>query len=110
MSSNKVIDLARKEKRLDTINWAWKYTNGDIQSITKTIPIKEFIMKQNTKWIAHVARASNDTLTKRLMFVDENFTKRGKHQNTVLENVTGIQEGEGKTVETFLKECTKRKL
>ena len=75
LSSKEAIEKARKEGTAENINWAWKNNNNKI--------FEDYIMKQNARWIGHVARASNDTLTKRLMFVDENFTKRGNYHRTV---------------------------
>ncbi len=43
------------------------------------------------------------------MFVDEKYTKRGKHEKTMLENVIVRIEEEGKLLEIFLRECTKRR-
>ena len=108
MSSKKEIELAKSENDMERINWAWKYTNEKILQITKSVSTKEYIKLKNNKWIAHIARASNDTLTKRLMFVDEKYTKRGNHNKTVLENVIVQVAEKGKSIETFLRECTKR--
>ena len=108
MSSKKEIELAKSENNMERINWAWKYTNEKILQITKSVSTKEYIKLKNNKWIAHIARASNDTLTKRLMFVDEKYTKRGNHNKTVLENVIVQVAEKGKSIETFLRECTKR--
>ena len=48
---------------------------------------------------------------KRLMFVDEKFTKVGYyHHKTVYENVVKAQNDRGLSVETLLKNCMKRKL
>ena len=110
MSSKKEIELAKQENQQENINWAWKNNTERILEITKSSRVEEYIKSQNKKWIAHVARASNDTLTKRLMFVAEAFTKRGNHHKTVMEIVAAIEREEnGKSLETFLKECTKRK-
>ena len=108
MSSKKEIELAKSENNMERKNWAWKYTNEKILQITKSVSTKEYIKLKNNKWIAHIARASNDTLTKRLMFVDEKYTKRGNHNKTVLENVIVQVAEKGKSIETFLRECTKR--
>ena len=72
-----------------------------------SVSTKEYIKLKNNKWIGHIARASNDTLTKRLMFVDEKYIKKGNHNKTVLENVIVQNEEKGKSLETFLKECTR---
>ena len=108
VSSKEEIEKAKKENDQE-INWTWKLDNSKVLTITKAKPITEYIKMQNTNWIAHVARASNDTLTKRLMFVDEKFTKRGNHHHTVLENVTAAEEEKGKSLETFLRECMSRR-
>ena len=97
-----------EERRTENVDYAWNMNNEKVYSITKSSTIQDYIQMQNTKWVAHVTRGSNDTLTKRLMFVDEKFTKRGSHHRTVFENVTAAEEGKGKSVETFLRECMAR--
>ena len=79
MSSNEEIEQAKKERTTEKINWAWKLKNIKIYEITKSTTIQSYIKEQNTKWIGHVARTSKDTLTKRLMFVNKKFIKRGHH-------------------------------
>jgi hypothetical protein len=109
VSSKDEIETAKKEKTAESINWAWKLNNCKIYDITKSTTLQEYIQMQNTKWVAHVVRAPNDTLTKRLMFVDEKFTKRGNHHRTVMENVTAAEEEKGRSLETFLRNCRSRK-
>ena len=89
----------------ESVNWAWKLNNDKIMTISKTSKIVDYIEKQNIRWAAHVIRYSNDTLAKQLMFVDEKFYKIGFHHQTVYENVIKIQKDQGKSVETFLREC-----
>ena len=108
VSSKEAIEKAKKENTTENINWAWKSNNNKIYEITKSITIQNYIKEQNTRWIGHVARSSNDTLTKRLMFVDEKFTKRGHHHRTVLDNVVAEEEENGRTIETFLRNCMRR--
>lgn len=102
MSSNEEIEQAKKERTIEHINWAWKLKNIKINEITKSTTIQSYIKDQNTRWVGHIARASNDTLTKRVMFVDEKFTKRGHHHRTVLDNVVADEEQNERTLETFL--------
>ena len=109
VTSKEDIEAAKKDKTTEHINWAWKLNNIKIYEITKSTSLQQYIKKQNNNWVAHVVRASNDTLTKRLMFVDEKFTKRGYHHRTVLENVTAAEEDMGRSLETFLKNCKMRK-
>ena len=56
-----------------------------------------------------MVRASNACLTKRLMFVDEKYTKVGYHHKTVYEKVIKSQEDQGISAESFLRNCMKRK-
>ena len=114
-SSNKEIaDAKLKSKKggdqtaLESVNWAWKLNNDKIITISKTSKIVDYIEKQNIRWVAHVIRSSNDTLAKQLMFVDEKFCKVGFHHQTVYENVIKIQKDQGKSVETFLRECLRK--
>ena len=48
------------------------------------------------------------TLIKRLMFVDEKFTKRGYHHRTALKNVRAAEEDLGRYLVTFVKNCKSR--
>lgn len=115
MSSRKEIEEASKRSKeagdnsTEEINWAWKLNNKKILTVSKAEKLSDFINKRNVNWVAHVVRSSNETLTKRLMFVDEKFTKVGYHHKTVLENVIKWQEDKGKSIETFLRECTSKK-
>ena len=108
VTSKDDIETAKKEKTAENINWAWKLNNSKIYDIKKSTPLQEYIQMQNTKWVAHIVRATNDTLMKRLMFVDEKFTKQGNHHRTVLENVIAAEEERGRSLETFLRNCKSR--
>ena len=74
-SSQKEINEAKKRalkgdvEDLNNIDWAWKFNNENILNLTKTPTMSDYIEKQNTRWVAHVCRASNETLTEQLMFV-----------------------------------------
>ena len=69
VTSKEDIEAAKKDKTTEHINWAWKLNNIKIYEITKSTSLQQYIKKQNNNWVAHVVHASNDTLTKRLMFV-----------------------------------------
>ncbi len=56
-----------------------------------------------------MVRASNECITKRLMFVHEKDTKVVYHHKTVYERVTELQQDQGLSVETFLRNCMKKK-
>ena len=107
-SSKQDIKAAKKGEDIE-INWAWKFTNEIILSISKSPSLTTFIPKQNLKWVAHICRAPNESLTKQLMFTDEKYVKIGRRPKTVLENVLDRQ-SEFKSPETFLRECFERKV
>ena len=115
MSSRKEIEVSKAaaiigdDSGMDSINWAWKHSNDVILTICQTQEIEQYIRNQNMKWITHVARAPNETLTKRLMFVDEKFTKVEYHHKTVYEQVGKTQYELGISAESFLKNCKRRK-
>ena len=110
-STKKQIKQAKEQAKqgdnseLEDINWAWRFTNQRILSLTKTPTMSDFIERQNCRWIAHMCRSSNLCLTKQLMFNEESCTRRGNRPPTVYENVIRIQQVKyGKSAETFLKE------
>ena len=64
-------------------------TNSDIHNICQTTNIEQFISQQQTQYLAHLARQSNATITKKLLFNDDKYTKRGKQitlESAVMEN------------------------
>ena len=112
-SSRDQIKEAKKDRVEDVnvthINWAWKYTNENILYICHAETIQDLIIKQNLRWVAHVVRAENECLTKRLMFVDEKFSKVAYHHQIVYENVVKSQQYQGVSEETFQKSYMKMK-
>ena len=59
------------------LDWAFVYTNNDLENITKTTSISNFCKTQHLKYIAHVTRLSNDSLQKQVLFSCEH--KRYAH-------------------------------
>ena len=52
----------------EDLDWAFVYTNHDLERITKTSIISTFCKIQHLKYIAHVTRLSNDSLQKQILF------------------------------------------
>ena len=50
------------------LDWAFVYTNNDLENITKTTSISNFCKTQHFKYIAHVTRLGNDSLQKQVLF------------------------------------------
>ena len=80
-----------------------------ISHTLQCITLQSYIEKQNVRWVAHVVRAPNETLTKRLMFEEEKYVKVGHHHKTVYERVIKTEEDRGVSAETFLRNCMRRK-
>ena len=113
-STDKDIQLAKDlaklgvEEPLANIDWAYKMNNQQIFNISKSLSMEIYIGQQNIRWVSHVCRNNNDTLTKQLMFPDEKYTRRGFHHRTVYENVIKYHEELGKSEESFLLESIRK--
>ena len=113
-STNEEIKVAMEEaisgerQLLENIDWSYKMNNQKIYKITKSLSMEVFIRKQNIRWVGHICRSNNETLTKQLMFPDVHFTKRGRHHETVYEKVIKFQIDNGKMEESFLLESTRK--
>ena len=64
-------------------------SNADVHFICGTENVDNFVIVQQMHYLAHLARQSNTTITKRLLFNDNKLTKPGKQitlENTVIEH------------------------
>ena len=76
------------KRRIETENeFSYVYSNENVLQICKTESIIEFVHKQQTKYLAHIARCSNTTLIKRLLFSDMETKKRGRPISTLEDQV-----------------------
>ena len=114
-STDKEIKAAKEEAKsgerhlLDNIDWAYKMNNQKIYKITKSVSMEIFIREQNIRWVGHICRSSNETLSKQLMFPDVHFTQRGRHQQTVYEKVIKFHTDNGISEQSFLLENTRKR-
>ena len=71
--------------RRDTQNEEWSYliTNNQLLDICKTEDIKSHVNKLRQRYLAHVIRLPDDSLTKRLAFNNEKITKPGRQINYI---------------------------
>ncbi len=53
-------------------DWSYVLSNEQIRDITKTLPIRNFCIKQQLKYLAHVCRMDNNSLQKQILFSDSN--------------------------------------
>ena len=57
-----------KRKNVDEGEYSFQYTNQQVQDIVQTVPLREFIHAQYLRYIAHVCRQENSSITKKLLF------------------------------------------
>ena len=69
------------------MTYIYIYTNKDILNLCKTEDIIPFVHRQQTNYLAHLARQTNKTLTKRLLFNDDRNNKAGRPLVTLEEQV-----------------------
>ena len=96
------------ERFLAQIDYGMKNSNADIYSITKAMPITEYVERQKAKWIAHLCRMSNSTYGKQLLFCTNRTHKGGNSAQTVYEQVLRQQNESGRSEDTFLRICLNR--
>ena len=59
-------------------NFSYILTNENVLNICKTENVNKYVSTQQAKYLAHLARQPNNTLTKRLLFNDNKNIKRGR--------------------------------
>ena len=57
-----------KRVNKDEGDYSLCYNNDEVRNIVKTVPIRNFVYEQHLKYIAHVCRGENYTLTKMMLF------------------------------------------
>ena len=85
--------------------FGYVYSNSDVIRICKTEDISAFVQRQQKTYLAHLARKPNSSLTKRLLFNNDKYTKPGK-QYTLEDIVLG---NEGCTADAFYRQALNRK-
>jgi len=60
----------RKETPVDADenDYSFVYTNKEVENIMKTVPLHDFIYSQYLQYTAHICRAENTAITKKLLF------------------------------------------
>ena len=82
---------AMYKKRIDDGEWdyAYRFTNDDVFSITKASKVSTFIRKQNLRWIGHIARMENYMPQKQMLFA-VNEQRYARDRWSRLETLTGM--------------------
>ena len=58
----------RDSDNLEEENFSFLYTNREVEEVVRTMPLRNFIYTQYLKYIAHVCRSPNTSITKKLLF------------------------------------------
>ena len=64
-------------RRKSETEWNFQLTNNDLHNLCETEDISAFVLRQQKKYLAHLARQPNRTLTKKLLFNDNKSCKPG---------------------------------
>ena len=93
-------------RRKSETEWNFQLTNNDLHNICKTEEINAFVLRQQKKYLAHLARQPNWALSKRLLFNDNKSRKPGPQ--TTLENM--VLKAENSTSNDFYKKALNREI
>ncbi len=77
----------RRQEDANGEDYRFYYRNEDIHRICNTHDVSEFINTQQRNYAAHLVRADNCSMTKKLLFQEGKCTKRGRNTNTLLKKV-----------------------
>ena len=95
-------------QRYDEENdFRYKICNKKLLEICNTENVTDFIARQQTKYLAQLVRQSNTTLTKRLLFNENKYRKRGRRTETLCDKVLKIT---GTNKDQFCKAALKREI
>ena len=87
-------------------SWAYALTNEELYQICGTESVSVFIIRQQTRYVAHIVRKEDDSLTKRLTFNDDRCHQRGI-TTSLLKNTI---KRDGRQPCLFYADCLNKKL
>ena len=97
----------KEQSEPETPNYAFYYSSEDVRHICQTEDIMSYVNRQQTKYLAHVARKNTKSLTKKLLFNDDRNRKKGRPVLT-LEDYVLMQQN--MTKDQFYRAALKRTL
>ena len=84
--------------------WGYKLTNQDILSLCKTESIDAFTSRQKLRYLAHLIRLSDKSITKRMLF-NADITVRPGRQTTFIKSAL-----DGANIHQFAQEAFMKKI
>ena len=92
---------ARKGEEDDS-DYRFIYRNSEIEKIVGSLPLRHFVEKQHLKYIAHVCRGPNTSITKKLLFSKptrthyrDPWTRIAKYLNLSIEQAKAATQSRG---------------
>ena len=76
-------------------SWAYVFTNNDLLRMAGAEDVHTFVCKQQAKFLMKVIRKGNESMQKRLLFNDNDATKRGPKANLM----SSVLNSTGETIE-----------
>ena len=76
-------------------SWAYVFTNNDLLQMAGAEDVHTFVCKQQVKFVMKVIRKGNESMQKRLLFNDNDATKRGPKTNLM----SSVLNSTGETIE-----------
>ena len=76
-------------------SWAYVFTNNDLLRMAGAEDVHTFVCKQQAKFLMKVIRKGNESMQKRLLFNDNDATKRGPKTNLM----SSVLNSTGETIE-----------
>ena len=76
-------------------SWAYVFTNNDLLRMAGAEDVHTFVCKQQVKFVMKVIRKGNESMQKRLLFNDNDATKRGPKANLM----SSVLNSTGETIE-----------
>ena len=70
-----------------TQNFGYVYTNDAVYTICNATPLSTFSRHSQTKYLAHIVRQPDSSISKCLLFNSNKYTKRGKPSPSLLSQV-----------------------
>ena len=111
-SSQQQIDQVRERAQAgnksawDDIDWGYTLAANRIYSLVKLPKVSDFVSAQQERWIKHLLRRPNESLSKQFLFLDERWAKGGNRRKTVFEVVTERAEREeGTNLDAYIKQA-----
>ena len=99
--------MVRGGYRRKTDEWAYKLTNQNLHDLCKTESIASFTERQKCRYLAHLLRLPDTTITKKIVFNADRSVRPGRQTTTLLKSVL---EADGSSLSSFARRAVEKKV